>query len=252
MNTSNKRTTLALGRPFLPRFLSIASLVFFHLMSAPQEDQATKAPVSLLEVRLAEPMRWESGCLFISLDRTNHSNAPLFLTTMGPYFDIALDVSHDEGKAGEGFEWINISGMSDIRLTETNSLAPNATMHTNACLRPTVCVTNLQKKTHREIPVRGKLRVEVSYFLTKGDAENYWKWKMEGILSREMLWAKLFAEIPCTHATCTMDCSNPPLGVHGEVRMVPDVFDLIGEYNVQGKALTQELERKFPSCQVKP
>ena len=57
-----------------------------------------------------------------------------------------------------------------------------------------------------------------------------------------------FAEIPCPKATCGSDCDRPPVGLHGESPVVPDVAAFSPEMNTRGKALTDELSRKFPPC----
>jgi hypothetical protein len=56
------------------------------------------------------------------------------------------------------------------------------------------------------------------------------------------------AKIPCPKATCDSDCNRPPIGIHGEDRMVPDVGRVFPEVNARGKKLTDELSRKFPPC----
>ena len=59
-------------------------------------------------------------------------------------------------------------------------IAPGATVHNDYSLRPVVAVVNLKKETRREIPLRGKLRVEAFYFLTGEDWQNNMAWHHEG------------------------------------------------------------------------
>jgi hypothetical protein len=215
--------------------------------SAPHPKQEGSVP---LEVRFAGPLRWENDCLRGTLDIANNSSGPLFLTRMGPYFDIALDVSKDEPTHGDELEWVNIYGATDIVIIQADSLAAGSTVHRDFCFQPTVWVVDMNRKTRREIPVRGRLRVDVSYFASEADWKRY---KDSSGREREQLqisplWSKSFAEIPCPKSTCDSDCKRPPVGIHGERRMVPDVGRNFPDMNTRGKDLTEELSRKSPPC----
>jgi hypothetical protein len=229
------------------RMLLLLFFTTFSISSAPHPQQEAPAP---LEVRFTGPLRWENDCLRGALDIVNHSSGPLFLTSMGPYFYIALDVSKDDSQSGDDLEWVNIYGVTDIITMNANSLAAGSSVHRDFCFQPTVWVVNMRRKTRREIPVRGKLRVDVSYFA--GEAE--WKRYKDSSghdtqrSSSPRLWSKAFAEIPCPKPTCVSDCNRPPVGIHGEGRLVPDVGEFIPEMNARGKELTEELLRKFPPC----
>lgn len=199
-----------------------------------------------LEIRFAEPLRWENGCLATTLERVNHSAHPLFLTKMGPYFDIALDVSRDIPKPAENLEWVNIFGVVDAVDSRSDVLAPGSTMRNRFCFEPIVWLTNIQQRTRRSVQIRGKMRIRVAYFLNKNDAERYDKHGEEGPLGRTPVFATFFADIPCEKSSC--DCDKPPIGIHREVRLVPDVGQFIPEVNAHGKELADELSRKFPPC----
>jgi hypothetical protein len=208
-----------------------------------------QAPASL-EIRFADPMRWENGCLRGGLDIVNRSPGPLFLTQMGPYFFVPLDVSKDDPGNGEKLQWVNIYGVTDMVSMEADALAAGSSVHKDFCFQPTVWVVNLSRRTRREIPVRGTLRVEVSYFASEGEWKK-WKDSSGGEtkqIESSRLWSKASAEIPCPNTTCDSDCNQPPVGVRGEGRLVPDTAEFFPEMNARGKKLTDELTRKFPPC----
>lgn len=234
---------------FLPSGLTLLVLsLCFSVTVCSQQVQSQKDSHTPLEVRLDEPLRWENGCLVASLIRTNYFAGPLFLTKMGPYFDIALDVSKDDSQRGPEVEWVNIFGSTDLRDMTSDSVASGATVHNSFCFPPTVSVTNYLKHTRREIPVRGKLRIRVSYSLSEEDSKRYQRYGEEGPLGRALLWATILAEIPCPINLCAADCDKPPIGIHGEVRGVPDVGQSIPDVNSRGKKLADELLQKFPPC----
>jgi hypothetical protein len=229
------------------RMLLLFFLTGLSISSAPRLQQEVPA---LLEVHFVDPMRWESGCLRGGLDILNHSPSPLFLTQMGPYFYVPLDVSKDEPGNGEKLEWVNIYGVTDMVSMEADALAAGSSVHRDFCFQPTAWVVNMNRKTRREIPVRGKLRVEVSYFASEGEWK---KWKDSSgdeskQIQRSRLWSRALAKIPCPNTTCDSDCNRPPVGVHGEGRLVPDTAEFFPEMNARGKKLTDELSRKFPPC----
>jgi hypothetical protein len=235
-------------------------LIFVAPIAAQQETPLQKETLTPLELRLTAPPRWEKGCLLVALDRINHSSVPIFLTEMGPYFYIALDVSTGETNPSEAIEWVNIHGISDIRSLEAVSLAPGATVHNEFCFSPAVWIVNLKKKTRREIPVRGKMRVDASYFSTEESWKKNKEWDINPPAYLEpgkphdvptsiaAKWVRIFAAIPCSDTTCKAGCVKPPMGLHGEVRPVPDVFSATPEWNDRGKVVTDELAHKAPPC----
>jgi len=245
-------------------FFSVVALLVVMMFVGPnaarQETQPDKDAPASLEVRITSSPRWEKGCLLVTLDSINHSASPLFFTEMGPFFDIALDVSPGEAGRTDAAEWVNIYGISDVVVSGAVPLAPGATVHNKFCFGPTVWVVNLKKQTRREIPVRGELRVSVFYFPTAEALEryNYWQFHRPAYLEPgkpyempaevQPKWKRIFAAIPCSDATCKSDCSTPPVGVPGETRLVPDVGSSIPVWNDRGKLVTDELARKFPPC----
>jgi hypothetical protein len=210
-----------------------------------------------LEVRLTSPPRWEKGCLLVSLDRINRSSSPIYLTTMGPYFYVALSVSPNGSE--EALNWVNVYGVSDLKSLDAVPLLPASTVHNEFCLAPTIWVVDREKQTHREIPVRGKLRIDASFF----PSEAAWRANKESYSKNatpplrpdapvnvpEPDWSRIFAAIPCPpNSDCAGSCEQSPAGLQGESRAVPDVYGLDPEWNVRGRLLTEELNGKFPGC----
>ena len=242
----NSRTT---GGTFLSsRLLLLLVLIWFPVSIWHQQGQSQKESHAPLEIRLAQPLRWENGCLAAKVERINRAPGPLFLTKMGPYFDIALDVSKDESQTGDDLEWVNILGVTDLWDTSSDSLAPGSSVHNSFCFRPTVWVTNIHRRTRREIAVRGKLRIEVSYFLNGKDAKSYEEYEEQVPLGRTRQWTRIFVDIPCAKSSCESECNKPPIGIHGERRLVPDSGQFLPEFNAHRRELADELSRKFPSC----
>jgi hypothetical protein len=94
-----------------------------------------------------------------------------FLTVMGPYFDVALDVSKDDSSNHDALDWVNVRGVSDIVSWDAEPLAPNSPSHKNYYIGETVWVVNQKKETRREIPIRGKMRNFRLFFSQRGCLE---------------------------------------------------------------------------------
>jgi hypothetical protein len=212
-----------------------------------------------LEIRVSS-LLWESGCLRVGLQAINQSNVPVFLTAMGPYFDVALDVSKDSSSSQDALEWVNVRGVSDIRILDAEPMAEHSSFRKNYCIGKTVWVVNLQKKTRREIPVRGKMRITVSYFPNEDAYYKNKSWRYDRKSADRPhnpvnppedtapQWTTVTIDIPCPNATCGEDCARPPKGFHGEVRVVPDVYFIDANWNRRGEAVTHELDAKHPPC----
>jgi hypothetical protein len=245
-NDKKSRTTD--GKLLSSRLSFLMLLIFSPALVFQQNVQSQQESHVPLEIRLSEPLRWENGCLVTSLDRINRSSSSLFLPNMGPYFDIALDVSGDGSQSGDELAWVNIFGIVDMRDTSRESVAPGALVHNAFCFGPTVWVSTMTRHTRREISVRGKMRISVLYFLSEEDSKRYHKFGEVGPLGRPQQWITIFADIPCPKSTCESDCNKPPIGIRGEVRMVPDAGQFFPEILANGEELTNELSRKFPPC----
>jgi hypothetical protein len=182
-----------------------------------QEERTSDA--SPLEIRLGSPLTWENGCLVISLYCTNHASAPLFLPNRGIYIDTSVSESPDETGMKDGVEWVNAYGLSDIGDLGAEPIAPGATVHDEYCLRPTVAVVNRARKTHREMQLRGKLKIKAYYFPTESDwlASKHQHERMFDMSEEELHRLKvlypqvntLVSVIPCRKTDCPSVCDKP-------------------------------------------
>jgi hypothetical protein len=225
----------------------------------PHLAQTENITSASLEIHIS-PLRWENSCLTVGLDLINQSKVPVFLTVMGPYFDVALDVSKDDSSNHDDLEWVNVRGVSDIVSWDAEPLAPNSPSHKNYCIGEKVWVVNRQKETRREIPVRGRMRIAVSYFSTEDAWKRNKSWHDSGEWMKTShnpwmppqeiapLWSTVIVDVPCPDEACKPDCDRSPRGFHGEGRMVPDVYFIDAEWSKRGEALTKDLEKKYPSC----
>lgn len=234
--------------------LILFPVVLFFSIQAP-----TNQPVSMqppLEVRLANALKWENGCLNVSLDLVNRSPKTLFLPTMGFYIDSSARLLSSAPDKNGSEEWINIYGVSDIlRVLVTMPLAPGAVKHYEYCASSTVGVVDLGKELWREIPVRGKLRIDAQYYLTDPTPHTDRKQSNE---SEEPLRrrfaaqqprpqeATLIANIPCPENGCARGCDGSPSILESESVIVPDVFRRHREWVERGKERNEELRKSFP------
>lgn len=226
---------------------------------APHVTQTGSTSSHPLQIHIS-PLRWENSCLLVGLDLTNQSDVPVFLTAMGPYFDLALDVSKDDSSSHGPLEWVNVRGVSDILSWDAEPLAANSPSHKNYCIGEKAWVVNRKKETRREIPVRGKMRISVSYFLN----EDVWKknraWHYDPplvVVPRNPWsppediapkWNTVTIDIPCPNATCKQDCVRLPVGFYGEGRVVPDIYSIDPNWNRRGEIVANELNAKYPPC----
>jgi len=244
------------SRPLrLPVYLLVASVA--HLVTSQETNQAQKDPSAPLTIRLTTPPHWEKDCLAFGLDRTNSSSSSLFIPDMGLYISTSVnDLSNETSNEGtQG--WINVYGASDMVSWEARELLPGATLHDQRCLYPQVAIIDMKRQSRRLIPLHGKLRIDAYYFLNE---EN---WRLSKSEHEAMLrehgasnntkrhYAEAvtqFIVIPCRESGCDPICNQPPPILHGENRVVPDVFYLEPDWGVRGQKITDELSLKFPAC----
>jgi hypothetical protein len=178
---------------------------------------------------------------------------------MGLYISTSVKELQSDAKEKNGVEWINVYGASDMVSFEATAIDPGATVHKEGCLPPGVFVVNLKKETRREIPLRGRLRIDAYYFLTEKDWQQNKSYHDELLRTPPDQWDKLprqdpkavtvFTAIPCRDAGCKSDCDGePPLILHGEQRFIPDVFYLHPDWGARGKKVSDELARMSPTC----
>jgi len=223
-----------------------------------QNASADKQPRRPFVARVTRPLKWEHGCLKVSIDRVNRSTAPLFLPFNGLYIEFAVSESSDHPTNGESERWLTAFGASDLIVNDVVRLAPGASRHDDYCVGPTVPVVNPKKKIRREVPVRGRLRIEAFYYPAQQD------WQISEAQRERMAqtppanWKnadkqslKTFAldlPIPCPKVGCTPECSGPPVIFEGESMFVPDVLSGNEDWNRRGRLLNEELAKKSPQC----
>jgi hypothetical protein len=182
---------------------------------------------------------------------------PLLLLDVGPY--ISTSVNRVPDAAGKSNEegWINVYGVSDLVSWRATAIAPGATVHDEWCLSPNVFVVSLEKHSRREIPLRGRLRVDALYFLSQKDAETYESQRETMLRSSSEQWsmipkdpevATIFIPIPCHDLSCAPACADPPAVLDDEIRVVPDIGYLEPNSRVHGEEIAGDLARKYPGC----
>jgi hypothetical protein len=211
-----------------------------------------------LEIRVTRPLKWVNGCLAVSIDRVNRSKAPLFLPFNGLSIESSvLELTNDPAK-GQKEGWRNAYGASDIIFHEVIRLAPGELRHDDYCVGPTISVVSMEKKSRREVPLRGSLQINAVYYPAELD------WQISKAQREEMAqtppakWKNadrqrpssttLELSIPCLKAGCAAECSEPPVVLEGEKVLVPDISHNNEAYFTRGRVLNEELARKFPQC----
>src|ERR1700677_1197484 len=250
-------STLRSRRESLMAYAFVRLLVCILLVGGKQgaTNQLAVSPPPL-EVRLTKPPQWEGGCLKISFDLVNRSATTLFLPTTGLYMDSSTRLLSSEPEKNGRAEWINVYGASDImRLLETKPLGPGAVKHYEYCAASAVGVVDQAKKLWREIPVRGRLRIDAQYYLsdpaphadrTQGNDSDppLKRWFAEKQQPPEQ--AILITNIPCPKDGSVGGGDGPPSVLEGESVNVPDVFQHDREWVERGKERTEELRKSFP------
>lgn len=255
MDQHSSRGSRLLIRASVVLLLPMWLFTFSHVSAHVQTSQ-TQQSSSPLEIRLTEPVHWGNGCLSISLDRINNSSVPLFLPDMGLYISGSVNEVPNGTERKSQKQWLNFYGAADFAIWEAVAIAPGGVVHDEYCLPRQMPVTNFKARTHREIALRGMLRIDAYYFLTEAD------WKKNKTQHEHMLrippaqWktmtldepkvVTIFSRIPCQVA-CGSGCDNPPPIMPDEQRAVPDVF-AERDWDVRGKVVGDELARKFPAC----
>ena len=70
--------------------LAMFILLFFQPLAKVQPRPSKSVVMQIpqpLELRLTEPLKWENGCLRVSLELVNRSENPFFLPATGLYID---------------------------------------------------------------------------------------------------------------------------------------------------------------------
>jgi hypothetical protein len=99
---------------------------------------------------------------------------------MGMYISFAVNQEATETANSQQASGANIYGMTDLVSWCAKPIEPGTAVHLDYSFPPAVAVVNLKQETLRESPVRGKLRVEASYFLSEEDWQKNMAWHHEG------------------------------------------------------------------------
>lgn len=222
-----------------------------------QESHATNhqsAPP--LEIRITKPLQWEGDCLHVSFQRVNRSAAPLFLPVQGLDIASSFKLSSSAPGNGDGEKWLIVNGGSEIVILDAKTLAPGASLSDDYCIGLNLAVVNHQKKTRRQVSLRGKLRIYTRYFLTEQDWLTHKSQRQQMFRTPPNKWPKVLQpqvttveiRIPCPKANCSAECDEPPPILEGENIVIPDVARTIPDWNERGEKINEELARRLPSC----
>jgi hypothetical protein len=132
------------------------------VISAPCQESPQPFKITLA------PPEWRDGCLQLRIDRVNASHSTLYLPGDSPIVvsTWVMRWSNTSAKHGET-GWVAVYGVSDIGGIPASPLAPGEARNDNLCINGTVPVANFKQETRRQIPVRGKMRIDSYYFLNE-------------------------------------------------------------------------------------
>jgi len=226
---------------------------------ASQKEPPAKPSQQPLEIRVTEPPHWKNGCLKGTIERVNHSTDPIFLpVSNGLFVEVSvLERSHDFASS-ESERWLPAYGPTDAIILDVIRLAPGEAKRNHFCVGPTISISSMQKKTRREIPLRGRLRFRASYYasleewqISKAQRQNLVQSPLDKSKTSDthnIKSATLEMPIPCSKAACAPGCNTPPIILDDEKVWVPDVMRNDEAYNTRGRALNEEMAKQFPQC----
>jgi hypothetical protein len=221
-------------------------------------DLAVKESQHSLEIRLTRLLKWENGCLEVSIDRQNRSTAPIFLPFNGLFIESSVRELTDDPAKGLSEKWRTAYGASDIIFHDVIRLGPGESRHDDYCVGPTIAVVSMQRKSRREVPLRGRLQIyalcyppEQDWEISKAQREEMArtppaKWKNADRQRAQS--TMLEVSIPCFRAGCAAECADPPVVLEDEAVWVPDITYNDEAYITRGRGLDEELAKKFPQC----
>jgi hypothetical protein len=246
------------GSQMLGKLLPVmlAAFLIFAGMRAGRSSSANLQSQQPLEVFITELLQWKNGCLQVSIDRVNRSSNPIFLPGSGLYISSSATTAVPPSGHNIEISWFPVYGASDLLDLSATPLAPGETKHNDTCVGPTFFVTNLKKETRREVQVRGQLRIDASYFLSEQDWLTNKSEREEMLRTAPDKWPKplqpevatVIMSIPCYESPCKASCDGPPIVLDGEVMIVPDVGSFERESNERGRAINEELAKRFSPC----
>jgi hypothetical protein len=226
--------------------LAILAILLSHCHSLVAQAQTTP----MLEIRVTTP-RWVNGCLDLTVERVNTSAQTIYLPEWeAVLFLLSTRLIHDDPSKKDFDVWLPIYGLSDIVSYDAHPFAAGSKTADHFCLPETSAVVNEQRKTRRQVEVRGDIKVVASYFPTEED----WKAKKT---EKEKEWptawpppaAMLEIVVPCSpQSQCATECKAPPPITEGEKVVVPDIFEFHKDWNERGKMLADTLSRQYSAC----
>ena len=202
----------------------LAPLILFFLVPPPRGQaelrKSVPTPVSAAApTSPTEPLRWENGCLRVSLELVNPAEKTIFLPAMGLYIDSSTKLLSSVAEKNGSEEWQNVYGFSDLlQLPNAKPLAPGASVRESYCVGPTMAVVKLQTETRRELPLRGRLKMSASYYLSDPNpTTNQTKSRLNSSSSRTRVTvvpprpqvSTLIVSIPCPDGGCPKGCEGP-------------------------------------------
>lgn len=231
--------------------LILARIVAFAQTAELQGAQLALQVSNELEVRLFERPHWEQDCLALEIARSNRTNETLWLPNMGLYIDMRVTDSTT------GTEWVNVYGLTDIIDYTAEPLGPGKTRHDPICLPATIAVVDQGKKTRRQLKVSGELQIEALFFVSEQDYLNSRKqrektFNMSETQRKEMTVPYpqrnlLLIKAPCHEQEPSCACGMPPLLLHGEGRVIPDIYEFHPDWNERGDRVNKKLAQQ-PQC----
>ncbi len=243
-----------MSRRLLPVILTtVAAYLGIGVLSSDLAAQPSPRP---LEIRLTKPLKWANGCLQVSINRVNRSANPLFLPTTGLFVASSATLAADVSAEPHGVRWFTVFGASDVVDLNAMPLAAGLTIHDYECIGSTFAVNNPKKKTRREVPVRGKLRIYANYFLSEQDWRTHKSQMEEMFRTPPDKWKEILkpevttitVPIPCRESDCEHDCNAPPIVLAGEGMIIPDTLSGAREWIKRGKAINDQLAKQLAPC----
>jgi hypothetical protein len=220
--------------------------IFVGTQHEPTKIADTPSPLQPLEIRLAKPLEWENGCLDVSFDLVNRSATPVFLPTMGIYIDVSAKLLSNVPENNGRERWLNLYGVSDIvPILSVKALAPGAANHDGHCVRSSVDVVDSDSQIWREVPVRGRLRISVQYYVSDPNQPQ----PRRKYVATEQPVAEvttLAVPIPCPDGGCALGCDGPPSIEESEVQLVPNIRPHNQEWMERGNERNKVLRNLYP------
>jgi len=232
----------------MPRRHALATLAILFSLWHAFVAQGQTAP--LLEIHTTTP-KWANGCLDLTVERLNTSSQTIYLPEWeGVLFLLSTKRIHNDPSKKDDGVLLPVYGLSDIVSFDAHPLAAGSKITDHFCLPETSAVVNEQRKTRRQVAVRGHVKIVASYFPNEED----WRAKKA---EKEKQWptawpppaASLEIVVPCSpQPQCATYCKAPPLITEGERVVVPDIFAFHKDWNERGKTLAETLSRQYPAC----